>query len=233
MLIINLDRERLLTFMPKGGVVAEVGVFRGDFAWPIRTIVEPDELHLIDPWGDNDPSYKEQRAAMLVDAYENVRGRFGPDIASGRVVLHRDFSTKVAPEFPDHYFDWIYVDGRHDYENAKSDLLAFKDKVKPDGLILGHDFSSYRNPRAFGVINAVLEFTKEEGFRVVMITNETNPSYVLARSGNATAVPALRTALLNQEAAPPIEIDDAFINRFQQIEVTYADRQTGQLIAFR
>jgi hypothetical protein len=42
------DRETMLHALPKGGTVAEVGVWRGDFSKLIWDICEPVELHLID-----------------------------------------------------------------------------------------------------------------------------------------------------------------------------------------
>jgi hypothetical protein len=41
----------------------------------------------------------------------------------------------------------------HDYENVKADILAWKPKVKPGGIMAGHDYG----PHAPGVIKAVNE----------------------------------------------------------------------------
>ena len=46
------SRLEMLHALPKGGIVAEVGVFRGDFAQKIYDIVKPDLLYLIDKWED-------------------------------------------------------------------------------------------------------------------------------------------------------------------------------------
>ncbi len=43
-------RERLQARMPKGGVVAEIGVWQGRFSERILAITKPAALHLIDPW---------------------------------------------------------------------------------------------------------------------------------------------------------------------------------------
>ena len=53
-LIANLrvvtDRETLLGLLPKHGVVAELGVNKGDFSATILSENQPARLHLIDPW---------------------------------------------------------------------------------------------------------------------------------------------------------------------------------------
>lgn len=228
MLITCFDRAELLTVLPKGGTVAEIGVLRGGFSRHIRRVVKPEKLHLIDPWGRDEEPNPQYSSALMHEAYEKVRTSFRADIDAGRVTLHRDFSTRIAPTFPDHHFDWIYLDGRHDYESVRDDLLAFKDKVKPDGLIVGHDFSTYK--RKFGVVPAVREFTAAAGFVLVLVTNETNPSYLLARSGNETTLPALRRALLDRGGAWPIEVDDSLLDRYGQVETPRADGKTGQML---
>lgn len=228
MLIACFDRSDLLTVLPKGGTVAEIGVLRGGFSRRIRRVVEPEKLHLIDPWGRDEEPNPQYSTALMQEAYERVQSSFGDDIAAGRVTLHRDFSTRIAPTFPDHHFDWIYLDGRHDYESVRDDLSAFKEKVKPDGFILGHDFSTYK--RRFGVVPAVREFTAAAGFELVLVTNESNPSYLLARSGNATSLPALRSALLNRAGAWPIEVDASLLDRFGQVEAAHADGTEVQML---
>ena len=43
-------RQELLHLMPKGGVCAELGVWKGDFSQRILDVTSPRELHLVDPW---------------------------------------------------------------------------------------------------------------------------------------------------------------------------------------
>jgi len=54
--------------------------------------------------------------------------------------IHRQYSYKAAATFPDGFFDFLYLDSNHTYEFVLSDLLDIAPKVKPDGLILGHDY---------------------------------------------------------------------------------------------
>lgn len=55
-----------------------------------------------------------------------------------------DFSTSfsVISSFPDGYFDFVYIDGDHSYEGAKSDLIKYYPKLKRGGVtrIAGHDY---------------------------------------------------------------------------------------------
>ncbi|MDG2335355.1 MAG: hypothetical protein P8Q97_14115 [Myxococcota bacterium] len=45
-----LDRGVMLDRLPKAGVVAEIGVDRGDFSKRILAATEPEVLHLVDVW---------------------------------------------------------------------------------------------------------------------------------------------------------------------------------------
>jgi Methyltransferase domain len=128
-------------------VCAEIGVFKGNFSTAILKVVKPQRLHLIDPW-----AYQEQysdswfggdlgRSQAAMDRlHKRVLRRFRNEIAAGQVVVNRNFSSEAALQFPDAYFDWIYIDANHTYEGVKADLRAFYPKVKHDGFITGDNY---------------------------------------------------------------------------------------------
>ena len=43
----------------------------------------------------------------------------------------------------DHSFDFLYLDGDHTYETVKYELLHFYSKVRPGGVMAGHDYCNY------------------------------------------------------------------------------------------
>jgi hypothetical protein len=55
----SLERRRfLLDLLPRASVGIEIGVHLGDFAEAILDVVEPIELHLVDPWHyESSPRY--------------------------------------------------------------------------------------------------------------------------------------------------------------------------------
>jgi len=145
-------REFILRRMPPHGVVAEIGVDLGDFSEQILALNRPRELHLIDPWTVESGEYRQRVAAIAGAAVESprtlatvarygvVRDRFASDIAGGLVVLHRANSEVAGLEFPDQFFDWVYIDGNHSYEFVRQDLELYYRKLKPGGYIVCDDY---------------------------------------------------------------------------------------------
>ena len=66
-------------------------------------------------------------------------------------------SSDAAACHPDQSIDLVYIDGDHDYANVKSDILAWRNKIRPGGYIAGHDFG-HDMP---GVAQAVRELLGE------------------------------------------------------------------------
>ena len=49
-------------------------------------------------------------------------------------------SDVAAIEFQDESLDFVYIDGAHDYESVKKDILNWKKKVKKNSYIAGDDY---------------------------------------------------------------------------------------------
>jgi hypothetical protein len=125
-------REFILRRMPQRGVVAEIGVDLGDFSEKILALNRPRELHLIDPWTAESGEYRQRQAdgvasdsprkLATVARFAVVRDRFASEIDGGGVMLHRANSDIAGGQFPDRFFDWVYIDGNHSYEAVRQDL---------------------------------------------------------------------------------------------------------------
>mgnify|MGYP003661029737 CR=1 FL=1 len=71
----------------------------------------------------------------------------------GKYHIIKGNSLELAKTIPDNSFDFIFIDANHTYEDVKADILAYLPKVKPTGIISGHDYCSDWP----GVIQAVNE----------------------------------------------------------------------------
>lgn len=116
------DRKLVFDDIPSGGRVAEVGTQEGIFARFLLDRLKPVELHLFDI--DVAPLVARGDRELL-------------DFAS----VHVGDSSTLLGEFPDDYFDVIYVDGDHAYEGVRRDADVAVRKVRPGGWLIFNDFT--------------------------------------------------------------------------------------------
>jgi hypothetical protein len=161
-----VDREALLGHLPRQGIVAEVGVLRGDFSQNIFTQTQPRQLHLIDTW----------EGAAGRRNLEQVKNRFAEAIQNGQVILHQGLSTEVLKKLPENNFDWLYLDTDHTYPTTAAELECAAKCVKNNGLILGHDYvtGNWNSGVRYGVIEAVNEFCVRNNWEFLFLTAETH-----------------------------------------------------------
>lgn len=161
-------KEMLKDLAPAGSTVCEIGVFRGEFAQYILSLMKPGLLVCIDPFegylpsGDADGNNVQQ--AHLPSVYINLAN------AARKVqnlLLLRGYSQDLLPFFAPNTFDLIYIDGDHSYEGCKRDLQMSWKIVKSGGFVCGHDYQTNplktANRYNFGVDRAVDEFCREKG----------------------------------------------------------------------
>lgn len=66
-------------------------------------------------------------------------------------------SVRAARLFPDGGVDFCFIDGDHSYESVTADLSAWWPKIKPGGILAGHDYRQ-RNSWLIDVTRAVHDF---------------------------------------------------------------------------
>jgi len=168
-----LNRNQMLDKIKKNSVVAEIGVDEGKFSQLIYKKVKPAKFHLIDMWGTD---------RFHDGKFEAVKSYFEKNIEQETVEIHKKMSTTAAQDFKDGYFDWIYIDTDHSYETTRDELNLFAPKMKPGGIIAGHDYkmgnwiSMYR----YGVIEAVHEFCVNHDWEIIYLTAEPTESQSFA-----------------------------------------------------
>jgi len=64
-------------------------------------------------------------------------------------------SVEAAAVIPDASLDFAFIDAGHGYRAVHDDIRAWREKVRPDGWLLGHDYGHSRYP---GVARAVDEW---------------------------------------------------------------------------
>jgi predicted O-methyltransferase YrrM len=170
------NRDELLKLLPKNGIVAEIGVDEGEYSKMILDICEPKKLHLIDLWGG--VHYNQSKRVI-------VEKKFSSEIESGLVEINMGYSVEVVDSFEDEYFDWIYIDTDHTYTTTLQELKLYSLKIKPGGIMAGHDFTlgDWVSLRKYGVVEAVYEFCNTNNWEIIYLTAEfyRHPSFALKK----------------------------------------------------
>jgi len=154
--------------IPKHGVGAEIGVFKGYFSPFLLDLTSPKKLHLIDPWyllGEEWCWASGSRSTAK--ALARIVRENSHDLAGGKVVLNIGDDLKVLETFTVGYFDWVYLDTTHSYEQTVKELALLQSRVSRHGVIAGDDWHSDPSHRHHGVCRAVREFAKREGYEIV------------------------------------------------------------------
>jgi len=74
--------------------------------------------------------------------------------------FHHKASVDAALDFPDEFFDLIYIDADHHKSEAAWDIWAWLPKLKKTGTIAGHDFDNTNLKRALAYVFG----SREAGF---------------------------------------------------------------------
>jgi len=95
-----------------------------------------------------------------------IRNRFKED---PRVIVVKGCSFEILESYPDEYFDYVYLDGGHDYNTVHKDIQVLEKKVKNHGIIAFNDFTYFTmsDNYEYGVYRAVRELLGRTKHQVI------------------------------------------------------------------
>ena len=135
-------RDDVLSMMPRNMVVAEVGVAFGGFSRKILDNMHPSKFYAVDIFEDSVKGF--WGSNILEDTnmthYEWYKNKFSKEIAAEIVELRKGYSWECLEQFPDNYFDYVYLDAAHDYISVSRDVEVLKRVVKAGGIIQFNDY---------------------------------------------------------------------------------------------
>lgn len=121
---------------------AEIGVWKGGFAEKMCRAIPGLSLLCVDPWRTYEAYQEQKNNQILMDAaYREAVARLAPFACT----IRRQTSVEAAANVPDQSLDFVYLDGNHRRSFVIEDLTIWAPKVRPGGLIAGHDYRD--NPR--------------------------------------------------------------------------------------
>jgi hypothetical protein len=87
-----------------------------------------------------------------ISSFKNFKKNLSP--VEGRYEVIRSLSKESASLFADNSLDFVFIDANHAYDAIRDDIMAYLPKMKPDGILGGHDYYAADHP---GVVQAVDE----------------------------------------------------------------------------
>lgn len=146
------DYEFLYDYVVKlfgdGSHFVEVGTFKGKSAAYLATEIinsgKRIDLYCVDTW--------EVQAGNSVQtdySFDEFNKNIEP--VKSVIIPKRLPSIEAAKLYADNSLDFVFIDANHDFDSVAADINEWLPKIKPGGIIAGHDYSGYWP----GVVEAV------------------------------------------------------------------------------
>jgi methyltransferase family protein len=159
-----LNQRRLL------GIGYEIGVWEGSYSSWLLEHWNGKRLVSVDAWSvetDGVPCGQPVTQAELENRFEATRARLAP--YGSRSEIWRAESTEAAVRVAPASADFVYIDARHDYDAVSADIAAWLPRIRPGGLLAGHDYyDGERGGLRYGVKRAVQEACASTGLEITL-----------------------------------------------------------------
>lgn len=145
------------------------------------------KLHCVDTW-EGSIEHKDEEIIQSKSLYSTFLSNIEPvkDVITPVRLASRD----AARTYKDNSIDFVFIDAAHDYESVREDIYSWYPKVKPGGVIAGHDKTWP------GVVKAVNEFISMTGVTLHIMDSDV---WGFFKGGLFLRVPT------DEEAAPAIK----------------------------
>lgn len=127
-------------------VGAEIGVLEGEYAEILCRYNPGVRLYCVDPW-DAYPGYPDYPDQGDLDrrclaAVERLK-------PYDAVIITR-YSMDAVSGIENNSLDFVYIDANHDFPHVAEDIFYWSQKVRPGGIVSGHD---YHFPQVAGAVH--------------------------------------------------------------------------------
>lgn len=174
-----VDRNNFADFLNRRGLIgsaAEIGVHRGEFSKIFLNNWKGREMFLVDPWYSI-PGYEQQEACLAdCDGDRNKDLEYCKKLLlqhKDRTIFMRVTSERAAKMamMKDNSLDFVYIDGDHRMDMVWLDLHKWWKKLKPGGILAGHDFLCHDPDTIDSDIQAaVLQFASNNKLTIYLVT---------------------------------------------------------------
>jgi hypothetical protein len=152
--------EHIADHLPAESHFAEIGVWLGRSLGAMATFCRERgkkvSLYAVDTF-EGTPGEEDAHAAIVAENGGSNQDTFIRNMraigVNGELNVRVGESIDAAEGFQDESLDAVFIDARHEYGAVRSDILAWRPKVKQGGIIAGHD---YDYPTVFEAVQDTL-----------------------------------------------------------------------------
>ena len=156
---INATRADLASLFAELGYTsgAEIGVERGLYTEELCKANPQATIYAIDAWEAYSGYREHVSQGKLDNFYQDTKERMAS--YPGCKII-RAYSKDAAAQFKPESLDWVYIDANHDFVQVVNDISVWSRRVRPGGIVAGHDYRKDKGPAAFHVPFAVQGYTQ-------------------------------------------------------------------------
>jgi hypothetical protein len=129
--------------------MVELGVWHGIQAGRLLAMIPRLEWWGVDTWDPplDGSSYLGSGAEIAEKNRDEFNAAYHLSVNAIRPFGERAHIIKAdtvdaADQFEDYSLDVVFIDADHSYEGCRRDIIAWRSKVKPGGLLCGHDYAN-------------------------------------------------------------------------------------------
>lgn len=151
-------RKEFIQMLKERGakIGAEIGTDHGQYAQQLCDGIPGLTLYCIDPW----VAYTEGDEIHSQEEVDKIKAEAIERLGNHEAVILPTTSMEAVSNFSNDILDFVFIDGNHDYEHVLEDITEWTKKVKPGGIVAGHDYKV--DPvNNYGVIEAIQQYTKD------------------------------------------------------------------------
>jgi hypothetical protein len=166
------ERADMIAALPvrRGGKVAEIGVWRGDFSKVLVSTLKPRQFFAFDTFtGHQLKNWNGLTGRQLFDGltqWQYYEREMGPYVDITTMV--EGDSRQTLRSYTDRSFDLVYVDGDHEYDAVKADSELAVEMTDEFGFLVFNDYLMFDHKNvAYGIVPVVNDLVVNRGWDVV------------------------------------------------------------------
>ena len=157
-------------------VGAEVGVAEGIFSAVLCKHIPDIELYCVDLW---DIYYRGSKKLKNRAMQDEAVALAHEKLDKFNVTFIRKPSMKAIDDIPNKSLDFVYIDADHSFDFIMQDLIEWSKKVRPGGIVSGHDYYRFRGA---GVVDAVHAYTHAHQINEWFLDDQRETSFLWAKT---------------------------------------------------